>query len=434
MGQNIKSPYSESFEISADGSRLAVTSNATSIDAPGEVNVFDYNSETNEWVLVGTSIKSSSSSIGDGFGFSINMSSDGNFLVIGSNSPKCQSYPYLNAFNTRQCTSGSMEVFNYHSGSRRFQKGIPNSSFSDANGNVLSLAQLVSFRSIFGLHFIMSGDSSVLSISGYDVQDENTFIQIYNLDDFFYTNCIVDVPDWIGNGICNDSPPYNTERCGFDGGDCDRKPVEGNSACLVDWPDLIGDGSCHDFPPYNSEACEYDGGDCDPKKVEGYADCFVVDTEEIGDGSCWDYAPYNTEACGFDGGDCVPKSVEGYPNCILLQESHEWIGNNVCFDWPPYNTEGCGLDGGDCNRNPVEGYPECFVHYQSFIGNGFCHDWPPYNGEKCGFDGGDCDRRSVEGYPNCLVHEPDRIGDGNCDDLWPYNTEDCGFDGGDCLS
>ena len=34
-----------------------------------------------------------------------------------------------------------------------------------------------------------------------------------------YPNCNVDVPSWIGDGIC-DSGAYDTEECGWDGGDC----------------------------------------------------------------------------------------------------------------------------------------------------------------------------------------------------------------------
>ena len=34
-----------------------------------------------------------------------------------------------------------------------------------------------------------------------------------------YPNCVVTDPSWIGDDYC-DGGPYNTEECGYDGGDC----------------------------------------------------------------------------------------------------------------------------------------------------------------------------------------------------------------------
>ena len=64
----------------------------------------------------------------------------------------------------------------------------------------------------------------------------------------------------IGDGTCNGGV-YNTEECGFDGGDCldfnNRYPN-----CTVDVPYFIGDGTCNGGM-YNTEECGFDGGDCD---------------------------------------------------------------------------------------------------------------------------------------------------------------------------
>ena len=49
---------------------------------------------------------------------------------------------------------------------------------------------------------------------------------------------------------------YNSELCGFDGGDC----YECNQ--VVADTNLIGDGIC-DGGEYNSEQCYFDGGDCE---------------------------------------------------------------------------------------------------------------------------------------------------------------------------
>eukprot|EP00562_Extubocellulus_spinifer_P015332 CAMPEP_0178575986 /NCGR_PEP_ID=MMETSP0697-20121206/20205_1 /TAXON_ID=265572 /ORGANISM="Extubocellulus spinifer, Strain CCMP396" /LENGTH=60 /DNA_ID=CAMNT_0020211131 /DNA_START=27 /DNA_END=206 /DNA_ORIENTATION=- len=54
------------------------------------------------------------------------------------------------------------------------------------------------------------------------------------------------------------------------------------------------------FEGYNTEECGWDGGDC---VVEGYPDCHVDNPSLIADGEC-DEGDYNTEECGWDGGDC----------------------------------------------------------------------------------------------------------------------------------
>ena len=80
-----------------------------------------------------------------------------------------------------------------------------------------------------------------------------------------YPNCKVDWPDWIGDGSC-DGGDYNTEECGWDGGDC----IEFNEKypnCMVDWPSFLENGYCNagDYSnegDYNTEECGWDGGDC----------------------------------------------------------------------------------------------------------------------------------------------------------------------------
>jgi len=77
--------------------------------------------------------------------------------------------------------------------------------------------------------------------------------------------------------------------------------VAGYPDCHVTNPGLIGDGQCYNYEGYNTEACGWDGGDC---LVEGYSDCKGIDPSYIGNGVC--NAPYNTTECGYDGGDCLP--------------------------------------------------------------------------------------------------------------------------------
>ena len=56
-----------------------------------------------------------------------------------------------------------------------------------------------------------------------------------------YPDCNVSIASAIGNGYC-DGGRYNTEKCGWDGGDC---LVEGYPDCHVDIPSWIGNGYCH---------------------------------------------------------------------------------------------------------------------------------------------------------------------------------------------
>eukprot|EP00979_Chaetoceros_neogracilis_P003242 scaffold573_cov309-Chaetoceros_neogracile.AAC.1 len=235
-------------------------------------------------------------------------------------------------------------------------------------------------------------------------------------------NCHVDRPDWIGDEYCHGGDyniGYNTEECGFDGGDCETYNSYLN--CTVEYPGRIGSGYCDDGD-YNTEECGFDGGDCET--YNSYTNCTVENPGMIGSGYCddGDYnIGYNTEECGFDGGDC--ETYNSYLNCTV--EYPGKIGSGYCHGGD-YNTEECGFDGGDCVEfNTL--YPNCTVDNPGLIGSGYCHGGD-YNTEECGFDGGDCE--TYNSYPNCTVANPGWIEDGDCDGD-AYNTDECGFDGGD---
>ena len=100
-----------------------------------------------------------------------------------------------------------------------------------------------------------------------------------------------------------------------------------------------------DGPPYNTEKCGWDDGDCVLNPVDEYPDCPVVYLLILGDGQCDEC--YNMEEFGWDDGDCVVNPVKGYSNCFVLNPSS--IRNGLCDHWPPYNTDECGWDGGDCS-------------------------------------------------------------------------------------
>merc|ERR1711965_972238 len=141
----------------------------------------------------------------------------------------------------------------------------------------------------------------------------------------------------------------NNKDCGYDGGDCCYKTVEGGkvkkeycSQCkCIDpnnlgeppkdpcgAPDYKGDGNCDD--ENNVKGCAYDGGDCCYKTVEGgqvekkyCSECKCIDPKNLGeppkdpcgapsykgDGNCDD--ENNNKGCAYDGGDCCAKTVEG---------------------------------------------------------------------------------------------------------------------------
>lgn len=73
-----------------------------------------------------------------------------------------------------------------------------------------------------------------------------------------FPDCSVDIPVQIGNGVCNGGD-YNTEVCGYDGGDC----IEWNQKfpdCKLDDLSFVANGLCD--KESNSLECGWDGGDC----------------------------------------------------------------------------------------------------------------------------------------------------------------------------
>lgn len=114
------------------------------------------------------------------------------------------------------------------------------------------------------------------------------------------SSCLVEFPEYIGDGYCDTQDGYNVLSCNYDGGDCCEetclstihecgieKPYSCQNpefACVVKFPEWVGDSWCDwDIEGYNTALCSYDGGDC---------------CEE----SC---VPVYGDNCGFNGYDCI---------------------------------------------------------------------------------------------------------------------------------
>eukprot|EP00544_Gedaniella_sp_CCMP2646_P001814 CAMPEP_0202507218 /NCGR_PEP_ID=MMETSP1361-20130828/51610_1 /ASSEMBLY_ACC=CAM_ASM_000849 /TAXON_ID=210615 /ORGANISM="Staurosira complex sp., Strain CCMP2646" /LENGTH=194 /DNA_ID=CAMNT_0049141327 /DNA_START=541 /DNA_END=1125 /DNA_ORIENTATION=- len=119
--------------------------------------------------------------------------------------------------------------------------------------------------------------------------------------------------------------------------------VPGFPDCIVDAPEFVGDGWCDSFPPYNTAACGFDGGDCCENTCQdGLYECGVEAPFHCQDPSEPTSSPYPTQAPV----PTQPPLVDIYPNCLV--ESPEWVGDGWCDSDGDYNTEACGYDGGDC--------------------------------------------------------------------------------------
>merc|ERR1712087_309082 len=93
--------------------------------------------------------------------------------------------------------------------------------------------------------------------------------------------------------------------------------------CEVEFAQAVGNEFCKSSV-YQTEECGWDGGDC-VELNEKYPDCNVENPLWIGDGYCHGRLNYNTEECGFDGGDCIEFNKK-YPNCTQYVWNQQ-IGN-----------------------------------------------------------------------------------------------------------
>lgn len=133
-----------------------------------------------------------------------------------------------------------------------------------------------------------------------------------------YPNCHVDMPSWIGDGIC-DGEEYNTEACGWDGGDC-ADPEE--------------------WIKYNGQACVFDGA-LYGNAVEGvdYKKWYNMDLKWCTNKCRKTRVPGTCKAYDFDTSTDRCRVYYTYP------EDTKFKGGLTCWK----NPMGCAWDGGVCD-------------------------------------------------------------------------------------
>ncbi|KAL7499060.1 hypothetical protein ACHAWT_008020 [Skeletonema menzelii] len=113
-------------------------------------------------------------------------------------------------------------------------------------------------------------------------------------------SCCVPNPNFIGDGACDPDAPYNTEVCGYDGGDCCKGTCFSGSifGCTTKNESQFGD-----YGPFGFYCVDPSQEDSIDKNA-----CTDVRKDSIGDGRC--NPEYNTVGCNYDGGDCCEESCD----------------------------------------------------------------------------------------------------------------------------
>ena len=107
---------------------------------------------------------------GDGFGYSTSFSHDGNLLAVSSVKPACDGNPEF-------CPTGSVSVYRYDGAShnpRILFAPLPLKRVAGF-GNVLQESERLADGDIVGLDVSLSRDGGKLSISGFDIENNNGF-------------------------------------------------------------------------------------------------------------------------------------------------------------------------------------------------------------------------------------------------------------------
>jgi hypothetical protein len=185
--------------------------------------------------------------------------------------------------------------------------------------------------------------------------------------------CLAPVPDYLGDGYCDEDVAYNSEGCGWDGGDCCPETcVSATYPC--------GNNGYYCLNPGANSAAPTPLPPTRSPTLEG---CAVSEAAQIGDGFC-DLGAYNTEACLWDGGDCCEHTCVSTPSAAC-----------------GINGYSCHLDSAAPSAAPTAPATTlCRAPLLYRVGDGFCDAGAEYNNALCDWDGGDCCVQSCESTPN----------------------------------
>ena len=303
-------------------------------------------------------------------------------------------------------------------------------------------------------------------------------------------DCVSETAAHVGDGFCD--AVFNTEECGYDGGDCCQDTCSVPSVCgttiyacvdpsssnastctgAAEYTGFLGDGECvgFDYGAYNTAVCNWDGGDCCIGTCEGECQQSLYDCRDpnygrgVGTGSCrpmtGEEAPcYSGHSSTY--GEGADDVCECDSDCLRIGDccsdykfycDFEEYTSTVAATTAQQPAATTAQQPAATTQQPSATTPaattqrECLVYVASHVGDGFC-DFD-YNSDACGWDNGDCCASTCDGNycgttvfacvdPNATDAgtcggDTTHIGDASCDLFTAYNSLVCAWDGGDC--
>ena len=141
FGQAATDHFGVSLTLSGNGQRLAVgapyhDNGGTSRNVSGNVRIFQFNQQTNEWDPLGSALEGSSHL--DWFGWGVDMSYDGSVLAVGA--PRnLENGGYVRCFKLVEVANGSTYEWQ-RLGSRDILNQIAPTRYDDSFGHVVALS------------------------------------------------------------------------------------------------------------------------------------------------------------------------------------------------------------------------------------------------------------------------------------------------------
>ena len=138
------------------------------------------------------------------------MDADGTLLAISAVDPECDGRSRLeqdsNGFllegaSTALCATGSIQLYQYNPTNPPWRPFTRLPQIRDIKSQrILETQHQVRENRILGLQVSLSGDGSVLTVRGYDIDGDFGFVKVFHVKDLFYVDCLVHNPEQIGNG------------------------------------------------------------------------------------------------------------------------------------------------------------------------------------------------------------------------------------------